>query len=86
MLKLKLRSDEEGKDLAYKGLKEQDLRNWYLAEMEKSVMGANELESKRKLVDLVIRRLCKTENLLIEYPGTSTLDNEKFLKWSPLDP
>jgi hypothetical protein len=33
LLKLRLRGDEEGKDLTYPGIQWADLRNWYLSEV-----------------------------------------------------
>jgi hypothetical protein len=33
-----------------------------------------------------MRRLMKTENSLVEMPPTDAPDEQKFLKWSPLDP
>jgi hypothetical protein len=36
LLKLRLRGDEEGKDLTYPGIQWADLRNWYLSEVSTS--------------------------------------------------
>ena len=34
----------------------------------------------------VMRRLMKTENCLVEAPPTDAPEQDKFLKWSALDP
>jgi DNA replication licensing factor MCM6 len=80
---LHIRRDESREiDENWKGVKRNDLVEWYLNVIEDELESVEDLEKQKKVALLVIKRLTDTENVLIEM-GQAEDDNEPYLIDNP---
>uniref|UniRef100_A0A914YNP8 Mcm6 C-terminal winged-helix domain-containing protein n=1 Tax=Panagrolaimus superbus TaxID=310955 RepID=A0A914YNP8_9BILA len=79
---LHIRRDESREtDENWKGVKRNDLVEWYLNVIEDELESVDDLEKQKKVALLVIKRLTDTENVLIEMDRAE--DDEPYLIDNP---